>query len=166
MIKSFLFESISWLGYLQRGEVILQIILMTSFVVLEKQIEKESLPALWVNSLEAGDVYSDVEILDLSEMVLPNIITPDNNGNNDRFMPFVPGHESTNVLSMMDTYHIQVYNRWGDVLFENDGMPVQWDGRANGDLVDSGSYIVSVSYEATCGGTQTGDLRTTLEVIR
>ena len=115
---------------------------------------------------EAGDVYSDVEILDLSEMVLPNIITPDNNGNNDRFMPFVPGHESTNVLTMMDTYHIQVYNRWGDVLFENDGMPVQWDGRANGDLVDSGSYIVSVSYEATCGGTQTGDLRTTLEVIR
>ena len=115
---------------------------------------------------EAGDVYSDVEILDLSEMVLPNVITPDNNGNNDRFMPFVPGHESTNVLTMMDTYHIQVYNRWGDVLFENDGMPVQWDGRANGDLVDSGSYIVSVSYEATCGGTQTGDLRTTLEVIR
>ena len=115
---------------------------------------------------EAGDVYSDVEILDLSEMVLPNVITPDNNGNNDRFIPFVPGHEDTNVLTMMDTYHIQVYNRWGDVLFENDGMPVQWDGRANGDLVDSGSYIVSVSYEATCGGTQTGDLRTTLEVIR
>ena len=81
-------------------------------------------------------------------------------------MPFVPGHEDTNVLTMMDTYHIQVYNRWGDVLFENDGMPVQWDGRANGDLVDSGSYIVSVSYEATCGGTQKGDLRTTLEVIR
>ena len=76
-------------------------------------------------------------------MVLPNVITPDNNGNNDRFMPFVPGHEDKNVLTMLDTYQIQVYNRWGDVLFQNNGMPLQWDGRANGQVVDAGTYIVS-----------------------
>ena len=114
---------------------------------------------------QAADVQSSVDVLDLSDMVLPNVITPDNNGNNDRFMPFVPGHEDTNVLTMMDTYQIQVYNRWGDVLFQNNGMPLQWDGRANGQVVDPGSYIVSVSYEATCGGVQKGDLQTTLEVI-
>lgn len=113
----------------------------------------------------AADVSSSVDVLDLSEMVLPNVITPDNNGNNDRFMPFVPGHEDQNVLTMMDTYQIQVYNRWGDVLFQNNGMPLQWDGRANGQVVDPGSYLVSVTYEATCGGVQKGDLQTTLEVI-
>ena len=68
---------------------------------------------------------------------------PDNNGNNDRFMPFVPGHEDKNVLTMMDTYQIQVYNRWGDVLFQNNGMPLQWDGRANGQVVASLDRIVS-----------------------
>ena len=114
---------------------------------------------------QAADVQSSVDVLDLSDMVLPNVITPDNNGNNDRFMPFVPGHEDKNVLTMMDTYQIQVYNRWGDVLFQNNGMPLQWDGRANGQVVDPGSYIVSVTYEATCGGVQKGDLQTTLEVI-
>ena len=31
---------------------------------------------------------------------------------------------------------------------------LQWDGRANGQVVELGSYIVSVSYEATCGGVQ------------
>ena len=114
---------------------------------------------------EAVQVHSDVEVLDLSEMVLPNVITPDFSGTNDRFAPFVPGREDVNVLLMLDSYSIQVYNRWGDVLFQNDGLPLQWDGRANGNLVDPGSYIVAVTYETTCGGIQTGELRTTLEVI-
>ena len=114
----------------------------------------------------AAEVDSNVEVLDLSELVLPNVITPDNNGNNDRFIPFVPGHEDTNVLTMLDEYHIQVHNRWGALLFENNGQPLQWDGRSNGSLVDPGSYVVSVSYYATCGGEQSGELRTTLEVIR
>lgn len=115
---------------------------------------------------QAAEVDSNADVLDLSELVLPNVITPDNNGNNDRFIPFVPGREDTNVLTMLDEYHIQVYNRWGALLFENNGQPLQWDGRANGSLVDPGSYVVSVSYYATCGGEQAGELRTTLEVIR
>ena len=115
---------------------------------------------------QAAEVHSNAEVLDLSELVLPNVITPDNNGSNDRFLPFVPGHEDTNVLTMMDEYHIQVFNRWGTLLFENNGQPLQWDGRASGTLVDPGSYIVSVQYLATCGGEQSGQLRTTLEVIR
>ena len=115
---------------------------------------------------QAAEVNSNAEVLDLSELVLPNVITPDNNGSNDRFLPFVPGHEDTNVLTMMDEYHIHVFNRWGTLLFENNGQPLQWDGRASGTLVDPGSYIVSVQYLATCGGEQSGQLRTTLEVIR
>ena len=114
----------------------------------------------------AADVQSDIDVLDLSQMVLPNVMTPDGNGRNDRFMPFVPGHEDQNVFTMMDAYDIQVYNRWGDLLFENNGMPVQWDGRSNGTLVDNGTYIVSISYEASCGGLQFGELQTTLQVIR
>ena len=66
---------------------------------------------------------------------------------------------------MMEEYHIQVHNRWGQLLFQNEGMPLQWDGRAGGQLVDPGAYIVSVQYLATCGGLQSGSLKTTLEVI-
>ena len=39
MIKGFLIEATGWLGYLQRSEVILQIILMVIFLLLENQIE-------------------------------------------------------------------------------------------------------------------------------
>ena len=40
MINGVLIEAIGWLGYLQRGEVNLQIILMVIFLILENQIEK------------------------------------------------------------------------------------------------------------------------------
>jgi gliding motility-associated-like protein len=114
---------------------------------------------------DAALVESEMPVLDLDQMVLPNVITPDNNGRNDRFVPFIPGQEHENVLTMMEEYHIQVHNRWGQLLFQNEGMPLQWDGRAGGQLVDPGAYIVSVQYLATCGGMQSGSLKTTLEVI-
>lgn len=41
MIQGIFVEAIGWLGYLQRGEVILQIILMVSLLVLENQIIKQ-----------------------------------------------------------------------------------------------------------------------------
>lgn len=114
---------------------------------------------------DAAWVESEMPVLDLDQMVLPNVITPDNNGRNDRFVPFIPGQEHENVLTMMEEYHIQVHNRWGQLLFQNEGMPLQWDGRAGGQLLDPGAYIVSVQYLATCGGLQSGSLKTTLEVI-
>ena len=117
-------------------------------------------------TLYSIEVESDSEVMDLSQMVLPNVITPDNNGNNDRFMPFIPG-EDVNVLTSLDEYHIQVFNRWGTLLFQNDGQPIQWDARANGALVDPGAYVVAVQYVANCGvEEQRGTLSTTLEVIR
>ena len=93
-------------------------------------------------------------------------IRDSNNGSNDHFAPFVPGEEEVNVMRMMDEYHIQVFNRWGTLLFENDGQPLQWDGRANGSLVDPGTYVVHVSYLSTCITEQAGEMRTMLEVIR
>jgi gliding motility-associated-like protein len=140
---------------------------------LNPWLDQEGLYTLQVEFLENGcattikqaaDVEASSATFDLNELVLPNIMTPDNNGSNDRFAPFVPGRESENVMTMFDEYHIQVYNRWGTLLFQNNGQPLQWDGRANGALVDPGSYIVSVSYHAVCGNRQ-GELQTTLEVI-
>ena len=115
---------------------------------------------------QAALVEASDDVLDLSQLVLPNVITPDNNGSNDHFAPFVPGQEEVNVMRMMDEYHIQVFNRWGTLLFENDGQPLQWDGRANGSIVDAGTYVVHVSYLSTCTTEQTGQMRTMLEVIR
>ena len=115
---------------------------------------------------QAALVEASDDVLDLSQLVLPNVITPDNNGSNDHFAPFVPGQEEVNVMRMMDEYHIQVFNRWGTLLFENDGQPLQWDGRANGSIVHAGTYVVHVSYLSTCTTEQTGQMRTMLEVIR
>ena len=78
----------------------------------------------------------------------------------------LPELPSLNVLTILDEYDISVFNRWGELMFQNDGSPLQWDGRAGGEFLSSGSYIVTVRYLSTCGGEQTGQLRSPLEIIR
>jgi hypothetical protein len=117
---------------------------------------------------DSVEVESDeLFFIDLTNLRLPNVITPgDNIAANDKFRPVLPEYPDINVLTIMDEYDISVFNRWGELMFQNDGSPLQWDGRAGGEFLSSGSYIVTVRYLATCGGEQTGQLRSTLEIIR
>lgn len=105
--------------------------------------------------------------VDFEEVVLPNVLTPDNDafGQNEKLVPFIPGNEQTNVLALMDTYHLTVFNRWGQVAFQNNGRPLQWDGRVAGEPLAAGTYVAVVSYTTHCGGGQSGELKTTLEVV-
>lgn len=51
--------------------------------------------------------------------VIPNAFTPNNNGINDRLC-FNP----ENIV----TFHILIYNRWGQVVFQTDDINACWDG--------------------------------------
>jgi len=35
---------------------------------------------------------------------------------------------------------VEVYSRWGELLFQSNGYKVPWDGRYNGGLVPVGTY--------------------------
>ena len=110
---------------------------------------------------------SDQLFIDLSTLRLPNVMTPgDPDVANDKFRPVLPTMPDFNPLTIMDEYDLSVHNRWGQLMFRNDGMPIQWDGRSGGEILNSGTYIVQVRYLATCGGEQTGELRGPLEIIR
>jgi len=65
----------------------------------------------------------------------------------------------------MDTYQLTVFNRWGQVAFQNNGQPLQWDGRVAGEPLAAGTYVAVVSYTTQCGGGRSGELKTTLEVV-
>ena len=112
-------------------------------------------------------VADELFYVDLTNLRLPNVMTPgDRYTENDKFRPVLPELPSLNVLTILDEYDISVFNRWGELMFQNDGSPLQWDGRAGGEFLSSGSYIVTVRYLSTCGGEQTGQLRSPLEIIR
>ncbi|MEC8407047.1 MAG: gliding motility-associated C-terminal domain-containing protein, partial [Bacteroidota bacterium] len=70
-------------------------------------------------------------------LFLPNSFTPNDDGLNDRFFP---------VGDKIDPneYDFQVYNRWGEVIFETKNPSDYWDGKLNGTFVSNGTYLWKV----------------------
>lgn len=74
------------------------------------------------------------------ELFIPNAFTPDGSSNmNDKFEIYGEGIE----FSLM-----QIYNRWGEKIFESQQQNVSWDGYYKGVLQNPGvyTYYVEVQY--------------------
>lgn len=67
------------------------------------------------------------------DVVFPNIFTPNSDGINDGFRILTYG--------ICDIESIQIYNRWGQVIFYNINEFTTWDGHnMNGEMVPEGTY--------------------------
>ena len=77
-----------------------------------------------------------VKILVFEKIFIPEVFTPNADGSNDTF-------EIKNLKNYPNcqTY---VYNRWGEVVFNNKGNSLAWDGTYRGEKVPVGSYIYFV----------------------
>jgi gliding motility-associated-like protein len=62
----------------------------------------------------------------------PNAFTPNNDGKNDEWMPYGIGIDPKN-------YHLMLFDRWGNLMFETHTWGQGWDGRAN-----NGSAIAQI----------------------
>ena len=103
--------------------------------------------------------------IDISQLTMPNVITPNYDYYNDNLKPFLADQPDVETLSVLDEYNLVIYNRWGDLVFANNGLPLAWDGRANGDRLSSGSYVIVVDYKSLCGEVQTGSYTGPLEIL-
>jgi gliding motility-associated-like protein len=111
-----------------------------------------------VTKTEAGDYYVDISVpgevclktqnfhlvVDTCyvPLTLPNVFTPDGDGINDYWQPFVIGN--------FDEFEILVYNRWGTMVYTTDDPAFMWDGKnTGGNLVSDGVYyyIAKTKYE-------------------
>lgn len=68
---------------------------------------------------------------------VPNAFTPDDDGINDVFKPFV-----NNVIQ----YNFRVYNRRGQEVFKSEDSESGWDGRYNGEEAPIGVYAYRINY--------------------
>jgi gliding motility-associated-like protein len=64
---------------------------------------------------------------------VPTAFTPNNDGRNDRFIPFPVGIKSYK--------YFRVYNRWGQLLFSSNILHDGWDGKFSGKDQASGVYV-------------------------
>ncbi len=77
-----------------------------------------------------------------TEFYMPNAFRP--NGINTSFKPVTTSFGGTN-------YKFQIYNRWGQLVFETTDPTEGWDGTYNGKPYAVGSYVYLLAYESVFG---------------
>jgi gliding motility-associated-like protein len=65
---------------------------------------------------------------------IPNVFTPDNKGNNDVFRIY----GNLNAIVYMD---VQIFDRWGELVFSSTDVNFEWDGRFKNVKQNSGVYM-------------------------
>ena len=67
----------------------------------------------------------------------PSAFTPNGDGLNEVFEIKGIG---------IKQYLLQVYSRWGEMIYESTNLEDHWDGKFNGEFVSPGTYVYAISY--------------------
>jgi gliding motility-associated-like protein len=68
---------------------------------------------------------------DFTCIEMPNSFTPNNDGTNDMWNLDFSGYSNGSI---------QVYSKWGTLVWESSGTTLSWDGTSNGQVLPSGTY--------------------------
>jgi gliding motility-associated-like protein len=82
-------------------------------------------------------VCETIVIRDLLLVFIPNTFTPDGDNINEIFIPVVNG-------LLEDNYQMDIYNRWGKLIFSTTNQLEGWDGTYRGIDAQSSTYTVRV----------------------
>jgi gliding motility-associated-like protein len=73
------------------------------------------------------------------QLFVPNAISPNDDDLNDCFKP--------KIIGKFDVYHLKIFNRWGQMVFESNAPEQCWYGEANGkvlSLIETYQYILTI----------------------
>lgn len=101
-----------------------------------------------VNQYGCTDTAQQV-ITIISDIQFPNVFTPNTGGpnggaynpadlSNDVFFPYTSG---------VTDYHLMIFNRWGELIFDSRDINIGWDGYFNGKLCQQDAYVWKVDLE-------------------
>lgn len=76
------------------------------------------------------------------KLVMPNVFTPNNDGKNDVYRPFMTGN--------IKVYDLLVYNRWGQLIYKSQSPLSGWDGKMNNQFQPEGTYVYVIKVEDEC----------------
>ncbi|QKG79121.1 T9SS type B sorting domain-containing protein [Tenuifilum thalassicum] len=75
---------------------------------------------------------ANVHVVKYPDLLIPNIITPNNDGYNDKW-------EITGVDHLRD-YNLYIYNQAGTLVYSSERYNNEWDGTKNGSYLPKGTY--------------------------
>ncbi len=96
---------------------------------------------------DALKVLGAIEVFESGQILFPNAFTPNLDGSsggaynpndfsNDVFYPIGEG---------LEEYHLEIFNRWGILIFESYDINVGWDGYYDNKLLNEGVYVWKVT---------------------
>lgn len=84
-----------------------------------------------------------VEVDPSTNIYIPNIFSPNNDGNNDIYLVNGKG---------VDLFQLQIFNRWGQLIFESKDIDKGWDGTKNGKELNQGTFVYKLNVTFYDGG--------------
>lgn len=76
----------------------------------------------------------------LPRLFIPDIFTPNGDGINEIFIP---------VGAHISNYEMEIYNRWGELIFISKNIEDGWDGKYLGENVNEDGFVYIISYEGS-----------------
>jgi gliding motility-associated-like protein len=116
----------------------------TDSVVIDASLLEDNFNPFYLTVFDACGYEAESDFLLLYNrcpLVAPNVITANNDGTNDFFI--------VKNLEQYDRVSLQIYNRWGEIVFETEDYNNLWSGKDNNgnDLIE-GVYFYSVIPES------------------
>ncbi len=101
-----------------------------------------------VASNDAGCTDTTQQTIHVDDVIIyyvPNAFTPDGDAFNQTFQPvFTSGYDPYE-------YHLVIFNRWGEIIFESYNASIGWNGTypKDGELVEDGIYVWKINFKET-----------------
>jgi gliding motility-associated-like protein len=96
-----------------------------------------------------ASVSHPVKVKDITAAYFPNAFTPDFDGVNDVFKP---------VGIYITQYRLEIFDRWGRMVFFSEDPEVGWEGTMNGKMAPEGVYVWNARFNHDYGEDVTRDL--------
>ncbi len=80
-----------------------------------------------------GEGYVRIRVYKGQDIYVPTGFTPNNDGKNDKFIPFPVGIKKIN--------YFRVFDRWGQIVYSTSTLNEGWDGKFGGKEQSSGVYV-------------------------
>lgn len=90
-----------------------------------------------VSNIGCGIATDTMLVKVYQQLYVPNAFTPNNDGLNDTWV--------IEALAAYPGAEVKVYNRYGQMVFNNNGKNIAWDGKFKGSPLTAGAYVYVIN---------------------
>jgi gliding motility-associated-like protein len=121
------------------------VILFTTIVTAQNLSDAENKYRVTAYQKGNSHIFSlsnEVQIQPSIVYYIPSAFTPNGDGLNETF-----GIVGEGIVE----YNIQIFNRWGNLIFESNDPKIQWDGNDHNEKAPTGTYVYKITGKGLVG---------------